>query len=178
MPRMTRREMRLAWRVRRFHESPMTVAEFCDAEQVSVTNFYAWRKKLRENQDDSNDKYSERRQGFAREGGVSSGQRRGASSGCPDIVAGRCYPRIGSRFVEGAIATSDHGDGASDGGINGRPTSERRQIEQAEARMLNLAANTRILVYSQPTDMRNYAVLGIMPSPQRSRRVHWGFQAF
>lgn len=36
------------WRMQRFSHSRMTVAAFCDREQVSVAAFYQWRKKLAE----------------------------------------------------------------------------------------------------------------------------------
>lgn len=33
-------------RIQRFSQSGLTVAEFCDREQVSVAAFYQWRRKL------------------------------------------------------------------------------------------------------------------------------------
>ncbi len=33
-------------RIQRFSQSRLTVAEFCDREQVSVAAFYQWRRKL------------------------------------------------------------------------------------------------------------------------------------
>ncbi len=44
--------------------------------------------------------------------------------------------------------------------------------------MITLPPQIRVFLYRQPTDMRNYAVLEIMPSPRRSRRVNWSLQAF
>jgi hypothetical protein len=44
--------------------------------------------------------------------------------------------------------------------------------------MLNIPSTVSIFLHTRPTDMRNYAVLEIMPSPQRSRRVNWSLQAF
>jgi len=36
------------WRMQRFSRSHMTVAAFCNREQVSVAAFYQWRRKLAE----------------------------------------------------------------------------------------------------------------------------------
>lgn len=36
------------WRMERFSRSRMTVAAFCNQEQVSVAAFYQWRRKLAE----------------------------------------------------------------------------------------------------------------------------------
>ena len=44
--------------------------------------------------------------------------------------------------------------------------------------MLQITPQMKILVAVEPADFRNYAVLEIMPSPQRSRRFTWSLQAF
>lgn len=43
-------ELARQWRDRitRFHDSGMTIAEFCDAEGYSVASFYQWRSRLRQ----------------------------------------------------------------------------------------------------------------------------------
>jgi hypothetical protein len=66
MARTTHREVRLAWRdrLRRFDGVSMTVAQFCRAEHVSVTNFYAWRKKLAVDGDAPKDKHAKKEGAF------------------------------------------------------------------------------------------------------------------
>jgi hypothetical protein len=41
------------WRMRRFSDCRLTVAAFCEREQVSVAAFYQWRKKLAQHSDQS-----------------------------------------------------------------------------------------------------------------------------
>ena len=50
MPRKANPETRSQWRSRlqRFSRSGLTVAEFCQREQVSPASFYLWRRRLRE----------------------------------------------------------------------------------------------------------------------------------
>jgi len=48
MPRLRDPELMAAWRERlaRFERSQLTVAEFCEVENVSVASFYQWRRRL------------------------------------------------------------------------------------------------------------------------------------
>ena len=46
----------------------MTVAQFCEAEQVSATNFYVWRKKISEERNDPQDKNTEKEPRLESEG--------------------------------------------------------------------------------------------------------------
>ena len=48
MARMVDRENQRLWRsrLRRFKTSGLTVAEFCEVEEISVASFYQWRKRL------------------------------------------------------------------------------------------------------------------------------------
>lgn len=46
-------EIRTLWKKRlgRFQKSKLTVAQFCQQENVSVPSFYQWKRKLREGND-------------------------------------------------------------------------------------------------------------------------------
>lgn len=48
MPRLPDPELLTAWqeRLARFEHSELTVAEFCEVENVSVASFYQWRRRL------------------------------------------------------------------------------------------------------------------------------------
>jgi hypothetical protein len=48
MPRLPDPELMAAWEARlaSFERSQLTVAEFCEVENVSVASFYQWRRKL------------------------------------------------------------------------------------------------------------------------------------
>jgi hypothetical protein len=48
MPRLSDPELVAVWeaRLERFEHSQLTVAEFCEVEDVSVASFYQWRRKL------------------------------------------------------------------------------------------------------------------------------------
>lgn len=52
MPRLRDPELVAAWRARlaRFEHSQLTVAEFCEVENISVASFYQWRRKLEASQ--------------------------------------------------------------------------------------------------------------------------------
>lgn len=52
MSRLPDPELAAAWKERlvRFERSQLTVAEFCEVENVSVANFYQWRRKLEQPQ--------------------------------------------------------------------------------------------------------------------------------
>ena len=52
MPRLPDPKLAALWRTRleRFEQSPLTVAEFCEVESVSVAGFYQWRRKLKPSQ--------------------------------------------------------------------------------------------------------------------------------
>lgn len=49
MPQLTREQRLTAWtdRFARFQSCSLTVAQFCQREQISVPSFYKWRKKLK-----------------------------------------------------------------------------------------------------------------------------------
>lgn len=63
MPRKNGTETELRWReiLNRQAESGLSVREFCAKEEVSEPSFYAWRKKLRERQNEGADARKPRR---------------------------------------------------------------------------------------------------------------------
>lgn len=89
-------------RMQRFSQSRLTVAEFCDREDVSVAAFYQWRRKLvaRVNQPDT----TARNQ---------AGHPASPSSGAPDgFVPVRVLPSstIEVRLHNGVVLTLPAGD--------------------------------------------------------------------